>query len=188
MKKIFILLLLVVIAYLFYTGRLGASTKIKVTHKDDNHVLIAAGKHRLTAEKVFLDTNSFLLVGRSAVSSMHYTAIVFGIPLEQADELSCRYGNFMRCKSPGAGVAQRSVQRLALIPAEPSVERKILHTVNHGARYPVVKLTASKLNITKHIYKESGEEVPIPGGRSEETHYLVNDIEITQEDYVGNLT
>lgn len=188
MKKIFILLLLVVIAYLFYTGRLGASSKIKVTHKDENHVLIAAGKHRLTAQKEFRDTNSFLLVGRSAVSSMHYTAIVSGIPIEQADELLCRYGNFMRCKSPGAGVAQRSVQHLALIPAEPGVERKILHTVNHGARYPVVQLTASKLNITRHIYKEGSEEVPIPRGGSQEAHYLVNDIEITQEDYMDNLT
>ena len=98
---------LVIIGIAIYAApRLGKSTTIE---QNGNQLSIAIGDHRLTATVVGNEiTDSFLVIGGGiscggfSCGDLYFTSLLSVIPMDTAEQLYLRYGNFRKCSSPGA--------------------------------------------------------------------------------------
>lgn len=174
-----IIAVLLVAGVYFGTQRGGA----QVTQTGDA-VSITIGRHKL--EGVVLDpeySDSFLAIGGMTGSDFFFTAHLSVMPLETAEALAERYGNFRRCSSPGAAAAQRSVDHMALYAADARVERR-LKQINRLAlkhKSPVFKMTFVELDITHHTMEQMGHEIEVVS-HGAGPFYLVRKIELVEED------
>jgi hypothetical protein len=161
LSHIVVAVVLVVVAVYAVSQRSGA-TEITQTGND---LSIAIGKNRLQARIAGPEfTESFLVIGGIEHGPFHFSTLLSVIPLDIAQSLANRYGDFRRCGSPGAAAGMRSVEPMILYAASGSVERRLRH-INELAlagKDPVVEMTFALLDITDHKIVQRGHEMQVP--------------------------
>ena len=175
-----IVALIFVVAAVYIIPLVGKSTDIE---QKGNELSITIDKHQLTAVIIGPQiTDSFLVISKvSQQFDSFYTACLSGIPINIAMQLGQRYGDFRKCSSPGAYIAQKSVKSMLLYAENHGVERK-LRSIDRLAlanKNPVIRMTFAELHITNHTVR--GEEIPIVFNT--DLHpFLVKDVQIIEED------
>ena len=175
-----IVALILIVAAIYFIPRIGKSTDIEQSRKE---LSIKVGKHRLTAVIIGHQiTDSFLIISKVPQQfDSFYTACLSGIPLNIATQLGQRYGDFRKCSSPGAHIAQKSVKSMLLYAANHGVERKLrsIDKLALANKNPVIRMTFAELHITNHTIR--GQQIPIVSN-SDLRHFLVKDVQIIEED------
>jgi hypothetical protein len=172
-----IIALILVIAAIYIIPRSGKSTDIE---QRGNELSITVGKYQLTATIVGHQiTKSFLVAGGSA-GEKFYSASLAVIPLNTANQLARKYGDFRKCKSQGANEAIRSVKSMLLYAANHDVERALRKINKHAVagNNTIIKMTYVQLNIIHHIIK--GQETPTAIS-SNIPSFLVKDVKIIEK-------
>jgi hypothetical protein len=161
MKLAHVLVVIVLaLAAVYFVSQRGGATEITRTA---DSVSIAIGQYRLEAMlegEEFRD--SFLVIGGIRQGNLYFTTLLSVIPLDTAEQLAQRYGNFRRCSSPGARAGMDSVIPMALYANDGQVERT-LQKVNKLAlagEDPVVAMTFAPMQITGSKIAQGGEEIP----------------------------
>lgn len=179
MWKLLVALVLVVAA-MYFIPRSVKSTDIEQSGKN---LSIKVGKHQLTAVIIgYQITDSFLVVSKASRRyDAFYTTSLSGIPLNIANQLIQRYGDFRKCSSPGAHIAQKSVKSMLLYAADRNVERKLrsIDKLALANKNPVIRMAFAELHITNHTVR--GEEIPIIFN-SDLRPFLVKEVQIIEED------
>lgn len=179
MWKIIVLLILV-IAAMYAIPRIGKSAEIEQRGRE---LSITVGKHRLTASVIGSEIrDSFLIIGGGPCrGDLYFTALVSVIPLDTAERLAQRYGNFRKCNSPGASEGKRSVESMLLYAANRGVERRLrgINRLAMAGKNPIIQMTYVELNINSHTVR--GEEIPIAYNSNMQS-FLVKDVQLIEED------
>ncbi len=161
LSHIIVAIVLVVAAAYFVAQRSGATGITQA----GNSVSIAIGDHRLQASIAGPEfADSFLVIGGTVSGDYHFDTLLSVIPLETAEDLAERFGDFRRCGSPGAAAGIESVEPMILYAASGSVGRK-LKKVNRLAlagKDPVMKMTFCLLEMTGHKIVKRGHELQVP--------------------------
>lgn len=173
--------ILAVAAVYFVSQRSGATG---ITQTGDD-VSIAIGSHRLQATLASGEfTDSFLVIGgMRGGGELYFSALLSVIPLDTAQALAARYGDFRRCASPGATAGKNSVESMVLYAADGGVKRKLksINKLALAGKDPIIKMTFSLLEITDHKIKQGGHEIPVQShdiGPS----LLVKEVQLIEED------
>ena len=171
---------LIVAAVYFIAQKSGASG---ITQTGDD-VSIAIGDHRLQATLASGEfTDSFLVIGGMRGGyDLFFTTLLSVIPLDTAQALAARYGDFRRCASPGAAAGKRSVESMVLYAADGGVKRKLksINKLALAAKDPVIKMTFVLLEITDHKIEQGGHEIPVQSTNMGPS-FLVKEVELLQE-------
>jgi hypothetical protein len=178
MWKIIVFVILV-IAAIYIVPRSGKSTDIEQKGKE---LSITVGKHRLTASIVGRQIrNSFLVIGGSCKGDVFFTSFFSVIPLDTAERLARRYGNFFTCNSPGASEGKRSIKSMLLYAANHDVEQRLrgIDKLAMASKKPIIEMTYVELRINSH--KVTGQEIPILFDSNMHS-FLVKDVQIIEED------
>ncbi len=178
MWKIIVFLILV-IAAIYTIPRSGKSTDIEQRGKE---LSITVGKHRLTASIIGCEIrNSFLIIGESCEGDLFFTALLSVIPLDTAERLARRYGDFRKCNSPGASEGKRSIKSMLLYAANHDVEQRLrcINKLAMAGKNPIIKMTYVELKINSHTVR--GEEIPIVYNSNMHS-FLVRDVQLIEED------
>ena len=172
--------LMLVIGALYIIPRSVKSTDIEQSGKN---LSIKVEKHHLTAVIIGHQITDYLLIISKVPQQFDsfYTACLSGIPLNIATQLGQRYGDFRKCSSPGAHIAQKSVKSMLLYAAKHGVERKLrsIDKLALANKNPVIRMTFAELHITNHTIR--GEQIPIMSN-SDLRHFLVKDVQIIEDD------
>ena len=169
-----------IVAAVYFVSQRGGATEITQTGSD---VSIAIGPHRLQATMdggAYCD--SFLVVGGMEGAGAYFSALLSVIPLDTAQFLAERYGDFRRCGSPGAAAGMRSVLSMALYAAKPAVERKLrrINKLALAGKDPIIKMDFVGLEIMSHTVEHGDEtmEVPLQGIAP---FYLVREVQLVRQ-------
>ncbi|TKJ35702.1 MAG: hypothetical protein CEE38_13915 [Planctomycetes bacterium B3_Pla] len=161
LSHIIIAVVLIAAAVYFVSQRSGAAGITQA----GNDVSIAIGDHRLQAIIAGPEfTESFLVIGGMRSGNFHFNALLSVIPLDTAQALAGRYGDFRRCGSPGAAAGMESVESMILYATSGGVGRR-LKKANKQAlagKDPVIEMTFCLLEMTNHKIVKSGHELQIP--------------------------
>ena len=181
MKLTHILVVVILaLAAIYFVSQRGGATEITRT---GDSLSIAIGQYRLAATlegDEFHD--SFLVIGGIRQGNLYFSTLLAMIPLETAEQLAERYGDFRRCSSPGASTAKNSVISMALYAANGTVERT-LQKINKRAlagKDPVITMTFAPLEITDRKIEQGGQEMQMTC-RDDTDCYLVTDVQLLRE-------
>jgi len=150
------------IAAVYFVAQRGGATEIG---QSGNDLSIAIGNHKLEATKAGPEfTDSFLVIGGMEGSDFYFSAYLSVIPLETAERLAERYGNFRRCGSPGARAGMQSVESMVLYAANAGVERKLkkFNKLGLSGKDPVIEMTFYLLEMKGHTIEQGGHEMQVP--------------------------
>ena len=174
--------IVIIVAAIYAVPRLGKSTTIE---HNGNQVSVKIGQHRLTASTMSNEiTDSFLVIGGFSGGDMYFTTLLSVIPLNTAERLYRRYGNFRKCGSPGAAEGMRSVISVLLYADDYHVERKLkkVNKLANAGKDPVIKMTFVQLNISNHQIGHGDQMIQVTS-RDNTDAFLVKDIQIIQEEH-----
>lgn len=172
--------IILALAAVYFVAQRGGATEITRT---GDSLSIAIGQFRLEAVlegEEFRD--SFLVVGGIQGGNLYFSTLLSMIPLDTAEKLAQRYGNFRRCGSPGARAGMDSVIPMALYANDGQVERT-LQKVNKLAlagKDPVIAMTFAPLQITDRKIAQDGEEMPFRT-QDDTCSYLVTEAKLVQQ-------
>lgn len=179
LSHIVVAVVLAVAAVYFIAQKSGASG---ITQTGDD-LSIAIGNHRLQATIASPEfTDSFLVIGGMQGADLYFSTLLSVIPLDTAQALAERYGNFRLCASPGAAAGKNSIEPMVLYAASGGVKRK-LKSINKRAlagKDPVIEMTFSLLDITDHKIEQGGYEIQVQShdiGPS----FLVKEVRVIRE-------
>jgi len=130
-----------------------------------NDVSIAIGDHRLQATLGGPEfTQSFLVIGGMRDGDFHFNTLISVIPLDTAQDLAERYGDFRRCSSPGAAAGMSSVEPMILYATSGGVERRLkrINKLALAGKDPVIEMTFFLLDMADHKIVKSGHEFQVP--------------------------
>jgi hypothetical protein len=177
MWKLLVVLVLV-IAAIYIIPRSGKSTDIE---QRGNELSITVGKYSLTAIIIGHQIQNSFLVAGGSTGEMFYSASLAVIPLDTANQLARKYGNFRKCKSQGAYDAMRSVKSMLLYAANHDVERELrkINKLTVAGNNTIIQMTYEQLHITNHTIK--GQETPIIIS-SNIPSFLVKEVQIIEKD------
>lgn len=150
------------VAAIYFVAQKGSATEIE---QSGNDLSITIGNHKLEATKAGPEfTDSFLLVGGMEGSDFYFSAYLSVIPMETAEMLAQRYGNFRRCGSPGAREGMQSVEQMVLYAANGSVQRKLkkFNKLGLAGKDPVIEMTFHLLEMKGHIIEQGGHTMEVP--------------------------
>ena len=173
-----LVVLLLVIAAIYFIPLVGKSTDIE---QRGNELSITVGKYRIMAVISGHQINQSFLVAGGSTGEKFYSESLAVIPLDTANQLAQRYGDFRKCKSQGAYAAMRSVKSMLLYAGNYDVER-ILKKINKLAvagNNTIIQMTYVELSIINHTIK--GQETPIVIS-SNIPSFLVKDVQIVEKD------
>ncbi|MBW7990306.1 MAG: hypothetical protein FVQ84_09870 [Planctomycetes bacterium] len=169
--------LILVIAVIYIVPRSGKSTYIEQRGKE---LSITVGKYSLTAAIDGHQMNNSFLAAGGSVGEKFYSASLAVIPLDTAEQLARKYGDFSKCKSQGASEALRSVKSMLLYAANHDIE-KTLEKINKLAvagNNTIIQMTYMQLSIIN--YTIEGQETPIVTS-SNIPSFLVKDVQIIEK-------
>ena len=172
-----IVALILVIAAIYIIPRSGKSTDIE---QRGNELSITVGQYSLTASIIgYQIKNSFMVAGGS-VGDKFYSASLAVIPIDTAEQLARKYGNFRRCKSEGANEAIRSVKSMLLYAANHDIERTLrkINKLAVAGSNTIIQMTYMQLNIINYTIK--GQETPVVTS-SNIPSFLVKDVRIIEK-------
>ena len=172
-----LVILVIVLAAIYFIPRSGKSTEIE---QRGNELSITVGKFRITASIIGHQIkNSFLVAGGSS-GDKFYSESLGLIPLETANQLARKYGNFRKCKSQGAYDAIKSVESMLLYAANHDVERTLgkINKLAVAGSNTIIQMTYVQINIINHTIK--GQETPVVI-TSNIPSFLVKDVQIVEK-------
>ena len=172
-----LVVLVIVIAAIYIIPRIGKSTEIE---QRGNELSITVGKYCIKAVIRGHQIKQSFLVAGGSTGEKFYSESLAVIPLETANQLARKYGNFRKCKSQGAYDAMRSVKSMLLYAANRDVEcelRKINRLAVAG-KNTIIQMTYEQLNIINHAIK--GQETPIVIS-SNIPSFLVKEVQIIEK-------
>lgn len=114
-------------------------------------------------------------------------AILSGLPISHAREISQSYPDFHMCKSPGAKRAQRLTETLSMIGANGRAKRALIDVVSeHGKRVSsggertCVRMSGSGLELDSVRLKANGDDVTRDIARlhSRSRFYLADEVRL----------
>jgi len=150
------------IAAVYFVAQRGGATEIE---QSGDELSIEIGHHKLQATKAGPEfTDSFLVIGGMEGGDFYFSAYLSVIPLETAEMLAERYGNFRRCGSPGARAGMQSVESMVLYAANGSVERKLkkFNKLGLAGKDPVIEMTFCLLEMKGHVIEQGGHTMEVP--------------------------
>jgi hypothetical protein len=122
---------------------------------EGSRITIDSGSHRLEGTLEPESTYQFLLKDEGvSVNTFAGDALVTVLPLETAEHLRGRYGDFFRCNRPGAVPAQQKTEQTILIAGSKETRRAVLEAMKlvRKSRIPVVRFQGSLIRVTGHTY------------------------------------
>jgi hypothetical protein len=172
-----IVALILVIAAIYIIPRSGKSTDIE---QRGNELSITVGKYQLTAAIIGHQIKNSFLVAGGSTGDKFYSASLAVIPLDTAEQLARKYGDFRKCKSQGAYDAMRSVESMLLYAANYDVERALRKINKHAVagNNTIIQMTYVQLSIINHTIK--GQETPVVI-TSNIPSFLVKDVQIIEK-------
>jgi len=181
MKLTHILVVVILaLAAIYFVSQRGGATEIEQT---GDSLSIAIGKYKLQATLEGEEYHdSFLVIGGIGQRNLYFTTMLAMIPLDTAEQLADRYGDFRQCSSPGASAGKNSVVSMALYANNGTVERT-LQKVNKLAlagKDPVITMTFAPLGITDRKIEQGGHEMQITC-HDDTDCYLVTDVQLLRE-------
>lgn len=128
-----------------------------------------------------LETHQFLLKDEGrAVGTFSGDAFVTMLSLKTAEDLRDKYGDFFKCKEPGAVQAMSAIQASVLVGDSAELQKTIsdaMALVRKG-KVPVVNFQGGKLQVSKQEYNDmkvnDSTGIPI---------YYLNDFKIVTENF-----
>jgi hypothetical protein len=172
-----LVVLVIVIAAIYIIPRCGKSTVIE---QRGNELSITVGKYCITATIIGHQIQNSFLVAGGSTGEKFYSESLAVIPLDTANQLARKYGDFRKCKSQGAYDAMRSVKSILLYAANHDVERTLnkINTLAVAGKNTIIQMTYEQLNIINHSIK--GQETPIVIS-SNIPSFLVKDVQIIEK-------
>ena len=169
-----LVVLVIVIAAIYIIPRSGKSTEIE---QNGNDLSITVGKYQLTASMVGHQMKKSFLVAGGSTGDKFYSESLAVIPIDTANQLARKYGNFRKCKSQGINEAMRSVESMLLYAANHDVERTLgkINKLAVASSNTIIQMTYVQLNIINHTIK--GQETPVVI-TSNIPSFLVKDVQI----------
>jgi len=151
-----LVVLVIVIAAIYIIPRSGKSTEIE---QNGNELSLVAG---------------------GSTGDKFYNASLAVIPIDTAEQLARKYGNFRKCKSQGAYDAMRSVESMLLYAANHDVERTLtkINKLAVAGSNTIIQMTYMQLSIINHTIK--GQETPVVI-TSNIPSFLVKDVQIIEK-------
>ena len=124
-------------------------------------------------------SQSFLVAGGST-GEKFYSASLGVIPIDTAERLARKYGNFRKCQSQGAYAATRSLKSMLLYAANYDVERKLgkINKLAVAGSNIIIQMTYVQLSIINHTIE--GQETPVVI-TSNIPSFLVKDVQIIEK-------
>lgn len=181
LSYVLVAIILLVAGVYFVSQRSGA---MEITQTGDD-LSIVIGDHRLQATKTSGGySDSFLVIGgMKEHRDLHFSTLLSVIPLETAEHLAERYGNFRRCGSPGAAEGMRSVDSMVLYAATPGVERtlKKINKLALAGKDPVIAMDFACLEITNHSIEKKGHSIDVTSMGDMDPPYLVTDVQLVRQ-------
>ncbi len=172
-----LVVLVIVIAAIYIIPRCSKSTDIE---QRGNELSITVGKFCITAVISGHQIKQSFLVAGGSTGEKFYSESLAVIPLDTANQLARRYGNFRKCNSQGAHDAMRSVKSMLLYAANHDVERELrkINKLAVGGKNTIIQMTYEQLSIINHMIK--GQETPIVIS-SNIPSFLVKDVQIIEK-------
>lgn len=173
-----LVVLVIIFAAIYVIPRSGKSTDIE---QRGNELSITVGKYSLTATIVGHPIQNSFLVAGGSTGDMFYSASLAVIPLDTANQLARKYGNFRKCKCQGACDAMRSVKSMLLYAENYDVERRLkkINKLVMAGKNTIIQMTYEQLNIIN--YTIEGQETPVIIS-SNIPSFLVKDVRIIEKD------
>lgn len=168
------------LAAIYFVSQRGGATEITQT---GNSLSIAIGQYRLQANLGGQEyQDSFLVIGGIRQGNLYFSTLLAMIPLDTAEQLAERYGDFRQCSSPGASTAKNSVVSMALYAADGTVERTLgkINKLALDGKDPVIAMTFAPLEITDRKIEQGGEEMQMICDDDTDC-YLVTDVQLLRE-------
>ena len=93
----------------------------------DDLVVVKTDKLDVTLSKVRPFSGSYMVFGGTTLnqSAAFFNVSLAGLDVNTARSIYARYPDFDRCKSPGAPIAQQSINQLDIVPASCSVNKTL---------------------------------------------------------------
>jgi hypothetical protein len=172
-----LVVLVIVLAAIYIIPRSGKSTDIE---QRGNELSITVGEFQLTAAIIGHQIKNSFLVAGGSTGDKFYSASLAVIPLDTAEQLARKYGNFRKCKSQGAYDAMKSVKSMLLYAANHDVERTLgkINKLAVAGSNTIIQMTYVQLSIISHTIK--GQETPVVI-TSNIPSFLVKDVKIIEK-------
>jgi len=172
-----LVILVIVVAAIYIIPRSGKSTEIE---QRGNELSITVGKFQLTAAVIGDQIKNSFLVAGGSTGDKFYSESLGVIPLETANQLARKYGNFRKCKSQGANEAMRSLESMFLYAANHDVERTLrkINKLALAGSNTIIQMTYVQLSVINHTIK--GQETPVVI-TSNIPSFLVHDVKIIEK-------
>jgi hypothetical protein len=168
-------------AGLYYAYQSANSTPVA----NGSQVVIDSGGHHIEGTLRPSATYQYLLKDEGvSMGTFSGDAFITMLPLETADKLKAKYGDFFHCNDPGAMQAIQSLDTAILVGADAETRTGIAGALAlvRRSQIPAVSFTAASLQVTRHTYMNMDvhDNTGIP------IYYLTN-FTILQEDYLEGI-
>jgi hypothetical protein len=148
---------------------------------EGSQITINSGSHRVQGTLEPESTYQFLLKDEGvSVNTFAGDAFVTVLPLETAEHLRGRYGDFFRCNQPGAVQAQQKTERTILIAGSEETRRAVSESMKlvRKSQIPVVRFRGSLIRVTGHTYLN----LNVTDGTGTRLYYL-NEFDTLKSDF-----
>jgi len=177
-KKILIgVVLLLIVGFTFSCSK----TQITV---DGGRIAIDSGGHRIEGSLARPSTYQMLLKDEGvSIGTFSGSAFVTMIPLETADRLRAKHGDFFKCNNPGVSQVRDTLKGTVLIANEDRVKQEIAEAMSlvRKSRIPVVSFNGSRVLVTKHTFRKIRV-----ADQTGTVLYFLNDFRILKTDYLSS--
>jgi hypothetical protein len=119
---------------------------------DGSRITIEAGRHHIEGILEPEARHHFLLKDEGvSINTFAGDALVTMLPLETADRLRARYGDFFRCDQPGAIQALQKLQTSVLVAGSETTKQALSEAMAlvKKSHIPLVRFIGSRIQVTK---------------------------------------
>jgi hypothetical protein len=147
-----------------------------------SRITIDSGSHHIEGTLDPEATHLVLIKDQGvSINTFAGDAFVTVLPLKLAEELRVRYGDFFKCKEPGAVQAMQNLQRLVLVTANEQTGQALAEALAlvRDWRIPVVSFRGSRIQVTKNTSMNTNVT-----DKTGTLLYYVSHLEILKPDYL----
>jgi hypothetical protein len=150
---------------------------------DNARIEIDSGGHHIEGSLARPSTYQMLLKDEGvSIGTFSGSAFVTMLPLDTADRLRAKYGDFFKCNTPGVSQARDGLKGTVLVANEEKVKQEIAEAMSlvRKSRIPVVSFNGSRILITKHTFRKIRVS-----DQTGTVLYFLNDFRILKTDYLS---
>jgi hypothetical protein len=119
---------------------------------DGSLIGIDSGSHHIEGRLEPESTYQFVMKDEGvSVNTYSGDAFVMVMPLQTAERLRARYGDFFKCNAPGAVQAMQSMRGVVLVTDGPQAKEAVSRALElvKASRIPVVSFSGSRIQVMK---------------------------------------